>query len=463
MWETWRTLMMAGGVSQDNPVSPRLCIPQVSHLHLFSLTSPLKTGRATILAATDNYGQRNILRQFRPLTPNLTSCMSVLMKRFREAPKPAKRGEVAKGVHVAYRAIYRPATQLGPSTSRPPSALRKIRDSLHDSISIILHTCLHIEAAKFSLLTEEIGTTLNIEVKRANEGRGKQEIPEKTHRPAASFGTIPRCENMKCPGRGWNPDRLAYKHAAFRKPTLTAETSSDCFFPQDCQPFCQCQGQICGLVTEAMSQCEYSALQGQRQGRTVGLDRRMREGGGARAALCAYHYLEQLRSVGTSRGYPTRKRHDLLRTGVGFKKTGAGRERKTSGIYNDVTRPFGATLFQSRHYQSFVSGMIWRVPSALTYISPPRVKYFVLRGTRTHSSTAVSHAFVRRRAGGGIPRRHLAEIARPGQCVKVGRGVRTVTRCMHSIAERVVFAYQLGTARAIFSAVWDCNVISHRS
>ncbi|KAJ8867379.1 hypothetical protein PR048_031180 [Dryococelus australis] len=40
------------------------------------------------------------------------------------------------------------------------------------------------------------------------KGRGKREIPEKTHLPAASSDRIPTCENPECTGRGFNPVRL---------------------------------------------------------------------------------------------------------------------------------------------------------------------------------------------------------------------------------------------------------------
>ncbi|KAJ8867552.1 hypothetical protein PR048_031354 [Dryococelus australis] len=42
---------------------------------------------------------------------------------------------------------------------------------------------------------------------------GKREIPEKTHRPTASTGTIPACEDPEVPGRGLNPVRLAGRRA----------------------------------------------------------------------------------------------------------------------------------------------------------------------------------------------------------------------------------------------------------
>ncbi|KAJ8866582.1 hypothetical protein PR048_032441 [Dryococelus australis] len=60
----------------------------------------------------------------------------------------------------------------------------------------------------------EIWAALNIEVLRADESavtkagiqvRGKWEIPEKTRRPAASYGTIPTCENPRATPPGIEP------------------------------------------------------------------------------------------------------------------------------------------------------------------------------------------------------------------------------------------------------------------
>ncbi|KAJ8898252.1 hypothetical protein PR048_003612 [Dryococelus australis] len=45
-------------------------------------------------------------------------------------------------------------------------------------------------------------------LKLLTDGRGKREIPEETHRPAASSGTIPTCENPEWTRQGLNPFRL---------------------------------------------------------------------------------------------------------------------------------------------------------------------------------------------------------------------------------------------------------------
>ncbi|KAJ8865833.1 hypothetical protein PR048_033355 [Dryococelus australis] len=51
--------------------------------------------------------------------------------------------------------------------------------------------------------------------------RGKQEMPEKTRRPAASSGAIPPCENPESPGWGFNPDRLVRTLCRTVKHSLT--------------------------------------------------------------------------------------------------------------------------------------------------------------------------------------------------------------------------------------------------
>ncbi|KAJ8870066.1 hypothetical protein PR048_029077 [Dryococelus australis] len=60
------------------------------------------------------------------------------------------------------------------------------------------------------------------------QGRGKREIPEKTRRPAASFGTIPKCKNLGATLSAIEPGLPWWKASALaatppRPPSLSDE------------------------------------------------------------------------------------------------------------------------------------------------------------------------------------------------------------------------------------------------
>ncbi|KAJ8881594.1 hypothetical protein PR048_018079 [Dryococelus australis] len=86
-------------------------------------------------------------------------------------------------------------------------------------------------AEKYTIFQQQSGdvwAALNIEVVRA--GRGKQEIPEKTHRPAASSGTILTCKNPGIAPPGIEPGSPRWESIHGNFPEALRQSSSFMIF-----------------------------------------------------------------------------------------------------------------------------------------------------------------------------------------------------------------------------------------
>ncbi|KAJ8873352.1 hypothetical protein PR048_026986 [Dryococelus australis] len=113
-------------------------------------------------------------------------------RRIREKQKPSSIEPQLRG-NMKYEAI-------GEHTSPPaqPSSVAILLQSSYYKFGLSLTTEFNLSAGEVDV---EILRTLPIRVteasmeQRGNEMVGKREIPEKTRRPMASYGTIPTCEN----------------------------------------------------------------------------------------------------------------------------------------------------------------------------------------------------------------------------------------------------------------------------
>ncbi|KAJ8870616.1 hypothetical protein PR048_029639 [Dryococelus australis] len=109
-------------------------------------------------------------------------------------------------VHTTFYASWRTEAQSS------PSAVTADNHCAVDSC-ISVHTTVESSLQISGKWCREVWAARNIEVLRSDEGeasvgmkgRGKREIPEKTHRPAASPCTIPTCEHPRATPPGIEP------------------------------------------------------------------------------------------------------------------------------------------------------------------------------------------------------------------------------------------------------------------
>ncbi|KAJ8880932.1 hypothetical protein PR048_017405 [Dryococelus australis] len=91
-------------------------------------------------------------------------------------------------------------------------ALSFRRCSTFTSITLIGSQDLDVKRRPNSFTSPKPMRVIQMSMEQSrNERVGKREIPEKTRRPTASYGTIPTCESPELPGRGLNQDCLEAK------------------------------------------------------------------------------------------------------------------------------------------------------------------------------------------------------------------------------------------------------------